>query len=169
MKQLKEDFFAQGAYIVAQQLIGKWICRKIDGEVYKFQITETECYIGSCDTACHAHKGKTPRTEILWRKGGVCYVYLCYGIHYMLNFVTGCAGEAEGVLIRGVKGAEGPGRATKAMKVDKTLNGESAVDKDTIWLEDDGKQYSFKEDKRVGIGYALQEDQDRLWRFILRE
>ena len=167
MKHLNEDFFTQDAYTVAAQLIGKWICRKTDGKVYKFQITETECYIGSCDTACHAHKGKTARTQIMWHKGGVCYVYLCYGMHQMLNFITGIEGEAEGVLIRGVVGANGPGRATKAMQIDKTLYGESLLTKEKIWVEDDGKTYTFKCDKRVGIGYAAQEDQDRLWRFIM--
>ena len=169
MKHLKQNFFRQGAYTAAQQLAGKWICRRIDGKIHRFQITETECYIGSCDTACHAHKGKTPRTQIMWHEGGVCYVYLCYGIHYMLNFITGSEGEAEGVLIRGVKGAEGPGRASKAMQIDKSLYGESLLTKDKIWVEDDGKEYTFTEHKRIGIGYATQADQDRLWRFVLEE
>ncbi|MBE6895141.1 MAG: DNA-3-methyladenine glycosylase [Ruminococcaceae bacterium] len=169
MKQLKKKFFAQDAYTVAQQLIGKWICRKIDGEIYKFQITETECYIGSCDTACHAHKGKTARTQIMWHEGGVCYVYLCYGIHWLLNFITGKEGEAEGVLIRGVKDAVSPGKATRAMKIDKSFYGESLLTNERIWVEDDGKAYSFTALKRIGIGYASQEDQDRLWRFELAE
>ncbi|MBR5252088.1 MAG: DNA-3-methyladenine glycosylase [Oscillospiraceae bacterium] len=169
MKQLGKDFFAQDAYTVAQQLVGKWICRKIDGNVLKFQITETECYIGDGDTACHASKGKTPRTSVMWQEGGVCYVYLCYGMHNMLNFITGAENHPEGVLIRGVKGASGPGRATKAMQVDKTLYGESLLTQEKIWVEDDGKVYSFVCDKRVGIGYATVEDQNRLWRFILKE
>ena len=169
MKQLKEDFFAQNAYDAAQQLIGKWICRRIDGQVYRFQIIETECYIGSFDTACHAYKGKTARTQIMWHEGGVCYVYLCYGIHQMLNFITGKDGEAEGALIRGVKGAKGPGRATKAMQIDKSLYGESLLTKDKIWVEDDGNKYKFISSKRIGIGYASKEDQDRLWRFALKE
>ncbi len=169
MKQLKQNFFSQDAYTAAQQLIGKWICRRIDGEIYKFQITETECYIGTFDTACHAYKGKTQRTRVMWEKGGVCYVYLCYGIHYMLNFITGDEGEAEGVLIRGVKGAGGPGRATKAMQIDKSLYGESLLTKDKIWVEDDGQKYPFTASKRIGIGYASQEDQDRLWRFVMDE
>ncbi len=167
MKIVGEDFFSQGAYTAAQQLIGKWICRPIDGEILKFQITETECYCGTEDTACHAARGKTPRTSVMWHKGGVCYVYLCYGIHNMLNFVTGSEGYPEAVLIRGVKGAPGPGRAAKVMKVDRTLYGESLLSKDKIWVEDDGKEYSFYADKRVGIGYASEEDQNRMWRFIM--
>ena len=131
MKQLGKDFFAQDAYTVAQQLIGKWICRHIDGEIFKFQITETECYIGNGDTACHASKGKTARTSVMWHQGGVCYVYLCYGMHNMLNFITGSEGEPEGVLIRGVAGATGPGRATKAMQIDKSFYGESLLDQNS--------------------------------------
>lgn len=169
MKHLTKDFFTQSAYDVAQQLIGKWICRDINGRVEKFQITETECYIGSCDTACHAYKGKTARTQIMWHEGGVCYVYLCYGLHQMLNFITGKEGEAEGVLIRGVTGAKGPGRATKAMQIDKSLYGHSLLTKDKIWVEDDGKTYKFSASKRIGIGYASRQDQDRLWRFELEE
>lgn len=169
MKQLGKDFFTQNAYTAAQQLIGKWICRRINGKVYKFQICETECYIGNGDTACHASKGKTPRTSVMWHGGGVCYVYLCYGIHNMLNFITGNEGEPEGVLIRGVVGAIGPGRATKAMQIDKSFYGENLLTKDRIWVEDDGKEYQFISDKRVGIGYASQQDQDRLWRFLLSE
>lgn len=169
MKHLTKDFFTQSAYDAAQQLIGKWICRDINGTVEKFQITETECYIGSCDTACHAYKGKTARTQIMWHEGGVCYVYLCYGIHQMLNFITGKEGEAEGVLIRGVTGAKGPGRATKAMQIDKSLYGHSLLTKDKIWVEDDGKTYKFSASKRIGIGYASRQDQDRLWRFELEE
>lgn len=169
MKILDHNFFLQDAYTVAHQLIGKWICRKINGEILKFQITETECYIGNGDTACHASKGKTPRTSVMWHQGGVCYVYLCYGIHNMLNFITGAEGQPEGVLIRGVKGANGPGKATKAMMIDKTFYGESLLTCDRIWVEDDGTDYSCITDKRVGIGYASQEDQDKLWRFILKE
>ena len=169
MRQLEKDFFTQDAYTVARQLIGKWICRRIDGEIFRFQINETECYIGNGDTACHASKGKTPRTSVMWHEGGVCYVYLCYGMHNMLNFITGRDNEPEGVLIRGVVGANGPGRATKAMQVDKSLYGESVLTRDRIWLEDDGKSYTFTCHKRIGIGYASQEDQDRLWRFVLDE
>ena len=169
MEQLQKNFFTQNAYTVAQQLIGKWICRRIDGEIFKFQINETECYIGNGDTACHASKGKTARTSVMWNEGGVCYVYLCYGMHNMLNFITGIQGKPEGVLIRGVVGATGPGRATKAMQIDKSFYGESLLTKDRIWIEDDGKKYDFVADKRVGIGYASQQDQDRLWRFILKE
>lgn len=169
MKQLKKDFFMQDAYSVSQQLIGKWICISNENSVCRFQICETECYLGTQDTACHASKGKTPRTSIMWNEGGVCYVYLCYGMHHMLNFITGRENQPEGVLIRGVNGALGPGRATKAMGIDKSFNGKSVLTRDKIWLEDDGKEYPFSCHRRVGIGYASEEDQNRLWRFVMEE
>lgn len=169
MEKLNEDFFALNAYEAAQKLIGKWICRNTEGKTYKYQITQTECYMGMNDTACHASKGKTNRTQIMWEKGGVCYVYLCYGMHNMLNFVTGAEGQPMAVLIRGVEGAEGPGRAAKLMGTDRSFNGESLLCGDKIWVEDDGKSYEFYSDKRVGIGYASREDQDKLWRFIIKK
>ncbi len=169
MKKLKKDFFLQSAEDAAAALIGKWICRNIDGNVERFQITETECYIAECDSACHGHKGKTERTQIMWCEGGVCYVYLCYGMHFMLNFVTGKEGDAQCVLIRGVSGAKGPGRASKAMHIDKSFYGESLIASDKIWVEDDHKKYSYTVGKRIGINYAKQEDIDRLWRFEISE
>ncbi|HAZ19223.1 MAG TPA: 3-methyladenine DNA glycosylase, partial [Clostridiales bacterium] len=72
---------------LAPALLGKFLCRNIEDEIIRLRITETECYYGEIDTACHAHKGKTPRTETLYRQGGCAYVYVCYGIHSMLNVV----------------------------------------------------------------------------------
>ncbi len=166
---LGTDFFTQGAYTLAQRLIGKYICRRIDGNIYKWQITETECYIGTEDTACHAHKGKTQRTEIMWHSGGVCYVYLCYGIHNMLNFVSGAEGRPEAVLIRGVKGFYGPGRLTKALQIDRSYNGKSLTETDDIWLEDCGETPLYTAGKRIGINYADEKDRNALWRFTINE
>ncbi len=94
------------------------------------------------------------------------YVYLCYGIHNLLNLVTGEEGAPEAVLIRACEGAEGPGKLTKALGIGLELNRASAVDGGKLWVEDDGFRCSVKTAKRVGIGYASQEDQDRLWRFV---
>ena len=76
---------------MAPALLGKLLCRKIDNEIIKYRITETECYFGEEDTACHAHKGKTERTKVMYHEGGVAYVYLCYGLHSMFNVVSGSA------------------------------------------------------------------------------
>ncbi|MGN0978420.1 MAG: DNA-3-methyladenine glycosylase, partial [Faecousia sp.] len=105
------------------------------------------------------------RTEVFYAEAGTLYVYLCYGIHWMLNIVTGEKEQPEAVLIRACAEAPGPGRLTKALGITGELNGKSAVDSDELWLEDDGFRCEIETDKRVGIGYASQEDQDRLWRF----
>ncbi len=162
-----KNFFAQDAYTLAQQLIGKYICRCIDGIITRHRITETECYIGTGDTACHAHKGKTARTAIMWAEGGVCYVYLCYGIHNMLNFVSGEENNPQAVLIRGVEGYNGPGKLTKALAVDRSFNGESLLTSDRIWLED-GEGIPYTATPRIGINYAEEKDRNALWRFVAR-
>ncbi len=161
------EFFAQDGYLLAQRLLGKYICRNIDGRIVKMQITETECYIGTDDTACHAHKGKTERTKIMWAAGGVCYVYLCYGIHNMLNFVSGFEGEPQAVLIRGVQGCDGPGKLTKALEIDRSFNGENLLTSGRIWLEE-GEALPYTATPRIGINYAEEKDRNALWRFVVR-
>ena len=156
-------------------LLGKLLCRRIcefkDGDVtntvIKLRIIETECYFGEEDTACHASKGRTNRTDVMYREGGVAYVYLCYGIHSLLNIVSGPEGFPEAVLIRGVDGFNGPGKLTKALKIDKSLNGTSLVDSDELWLEDDGGKVSYKTGKRIGIDYATEEYRNIHWRFTV--
>lgn len=84
------EFFRADALTLAPALVGKLLVRRFpDGSEKRLRITETEAYCGAEDTACHAHKGKTKRAGILWRDGGTIYVYLCYGMHEMLNIVSG--------------------------------------------------------------------------------
>lgn len=169
MRITDENFFTQDAYTLSSSLLGKYICREIDGQVFRYEICETECYIGTDDTACHAHKGKTARTQTMWHTGGVCYVYLCYGIHYMLNFVSGSEGEPQAVLIRSVKGFNGPGKLTKALKIDRSFNGESLVSSKRIWLEHGQNQPYYTQTKRIGINYADEKDRNALWRFVCKD
>jgi DNA-3-methyladenine glycosylase len=97
---------------------------------------------------------------------GTVYVYLCYGMHWMLNIVTGDVEDPQAVLIRACVDAPGPGRLTKAMGITGVLNRNSVLSPDSeLWIEDDGQRFQILPDKRVGIGFASQEDQDRLWRF----
>lgn len=133
------------------------------------RITETEAYYGTEDTACHAHKGRTPRTQMLYKSGGYVYVYLCYGMHSLLNIITGPEEHPEGVLIRCCQGAQGPGKLTKALGVDRSFNGENLLTGSHLSLLDDGKRFVYTTAPRVGIGYASQEDQARPWRFVLGE
>ena len=149
----------------ARALVGKTLIRRLeDGSMLRARITETEAYFGESDTACHASHGRTPRTQVLYRRAGTIYVYLCYGIHWMLNLVTGPEDDPQAVLIRGVEGASGPGRVTKLLRIDKSLN--DTLLGGALALEDDGfAPARIDASPRIGIGYADPVDQARLWRF----
>ena len=164
MERLTYAFFHRPCLEVARELVGKLLV--VNGK--RFRISETDAYCGEADTACHAHKGKTRRTEVLYADAGTLYIYLCYGIHWLLNIVTGEKEQPEAVLIRACLEAPGPGKLTKALGITGTLNRESAVSSPELWIEDDGFSCEVETAKRVGIGYASQEDQDRLWRFKLK-
>jgi tRNA(Arg) A34 adenosine deaminase TadA/3-methyladenine DNA glycosylase Mpg len=171
-RRLQRSFYTERADLLAPALLGKYLCRRdrATGGVLKSRITETECYLGVSDTACHASSGMTDRNRVMWDKGGTVYVYLCYGIHNMLNVVSGQKGSPEAVLIRGTEGCPGPGRVTKAMGIDRSLNGSDLVLSDEIWIETDGgviPEYDCL--PRVGIDYASDIDRARPWRFVSRE
>jgi len=155
----------QSAIELAPVLLGKILCRRQNDEILRYRITETECYVAN-DTACHAHRGKTPRNSVMFEAGGAVYVYLCYGIHNLLNVVTGKIGEPEAVLIRGVEGFNGPGKLTKAMDIDRNLNGVDLIISEELWIEDDGVQFEYAATPRIGIDYASEADRARLWRFV---
>ena len=157
------ELYNLSAIELAPKLLGKFLCRNFNGVIKKLRIIETECYYGEDDTACHAHKGKTNRTKILYEQGGLAYVYLCYGIHNMLNVVSG-----EKVLIRGIEGFDGPGKLTKAFNIDRSLNGENLIHSNSLWLEDDGKYFDYVSSKRIGIDYATEEYRNKLWRFNIK-
>ncbi len=160
-----EDFYRRDGLIVAPELVGKLLIRKNGDEETVLRITETECYLGTQDTACHASKGRTARTEMLYKKGGTIYVYICYGIHYLMNIITGEEEVPQGVLIRACEGYEGPGRLTKKLQVDKSFNGENILGNPRIYLADDGYVPKIKRLPRVGIDYAEKKDREALWRF----
>ena len=164
MKRLDYEFFHRPCPEVARDLVGKVLVH--NGK--RLRISETEAYCGESDTACHASKGRTKRTEVMYMEAGTVYVYLCYGMHWMLNLVTGEAGMPEAVLIRACVEAPGPGRLTKMLGITGGQNRSSVLTSDTLWVEDDGLRCGISTDKRVGIGYASREDQDRLWRFKMR-
>ena len=166
-RKLDYDFFQRPCLTVAEELVGKILVHRLaDGTVLRLRISETEAYCGEDDTACHAHKGRTKRTEVMYMDAGTIYIYLCYGVHWLLNIVTGDAEDPQAVLIRACVDAAGPGKLTKALQITGDLN-RGTVCGEELWVEDDGFTCGVKTDKRVGIGYATQEDQDRPWRFIL--
>ena len=170
MKRLEKEFFEQDPVAAAEQLVGKLLVHRADAGEIRLRITETEAYRGEEDTACHAHRGRTRRTEVMYGQAGTVYVYLCYGMHWMLNLVTGQKDQPEAVLIRCCEGTPGPGRLTKAMGITGSLNGSEVLSPDSeLWVEDDGFSCKVRREKRVGIGYASREDQDRLWRFCMEK
>lgn len=165
--KLDENFYHRDCLEVAPDLVGKILVHKLsDGTEKRIRITETEAYRGTEDKACHASKGRTPRTELLYRESGVIYVYLCYGIHWLMNVITGEKEQPQGVLIRAGENCSGPAKLTKYLGIDKSFNAISIVDNDRIWIEDDGYKPEIRTDKRVGIDYAGKEWADKLWRFI---
>ena len=161
MERLGYDFYHRPSLEVARDLVGKVLFH----EGKTLRISETEAYCGESDTACHASKGRTKRNEVLYADAGTVYVYLCYGIHWLMNVITGDAEDPQGVLIRACVEAEGPGKLTKTLGITGEVNRASAVTSEKIWIGDDGFHCDVVTDKRVGIGYASREDQDRLWRF----
>ena len=169
-KVLGPIFFNRPAYIVAKDLLGKYLVRKIEDEEIASMIVETEAYEGMDDLGSHASKGRTPRTEIMFQKAGRIYIYLIYGMHHMLNIVTGKKDHPAAVLIRGVVGAMGPGRLTQKMEIGKQLNTLSLGKETGLWIEDRGIKVNKKDIKitpRIGVDYAGPIWSQKLWRFVL--
>lgn len=167
-KRLNADFFQQDVLDVAPRLIGKKIIRKHhDGNLKQFTIIETEAYRGVEDLACHVSKGRTKRTEVMYHAGGVVYVYLIYGMYWMLNFVTGQKEQPQAVLIRGIEKFDGPGKLTKHLQIDKSFYGENLIDSDRIWVLDNDYRPEYRVAPRVGINYAGEPWLSKPWRYIL--
>ena len=190
--KLPLSFYRQPDVVaLAQQLIGKVLCTRINGfPLTSGLITETEAYCGRGDKASHAHDGRrTARTETMYQAGGVGYVYLCYGIHHLFNVVTNIEGRADAILVRAVQPLDGietilqrrdaqsltpavsagPGRLTEALGIRTNHTGINLTG-DTIWIEDRGRSFRDSEiaaSKRVGVDYAG-EHAKRLWRFYLQ-
>lgn len=166
-KKLDKEFFSRDCLEVAPELVGKLLCRKFeDGTVEKVRITETEAYRGEEDKGCHASKGRTPRTELLYGEPGIIYVYLCYGMHWLMNVITGEKDFPQGVLFRAGENFSGPAKLTKKLQINKSQNGCSIYDNDTVWIEDDGYIPQISTAARVGIDYAGEYWRDIEWRFI---
>jgi DNA-3-methyladenine glycosylase len=164
---LSSDFFLRDVLEVAPALLGKFLVRRFDGgRVERYKITETEAYRGTEDLACHASKGRTPRTDVIFQEGGKIYVYLIYGQYWLLNLVTGMEGDASAVLIRGVEGFSGPGRVGRELQLDRSFYGESLIGSTRLWVEDAEPVSAYRTSKRIGIDYSG-EWADKLWRFFI--
>lgn len=189
-KKIPKDFYQNiNVTETAVQLLGKQLFTNINGELTGGIIVETEAYNGITDKASHAYGGRfTDRTKTMYKEGGVSYVYLCYGIHYLFNVVTGPLNCPQAVLIRAIEPlvgldimlrrrnmttfkpavCSGPGALSKALGITKGLNDED-LGGNEIWIEDvDCDVYSQKvlTAKRIGVDYA-QEDALLPWRFYV--
>jgi DNA-3-methyladenine glycosylase len=157
---------------LARWLLGKHLVRRLpDGRVDARVILETEAYDGEHDLACHARAGRTARTEVMYAAGGVWYVYLCYGIHEMLNLVVGPPDWPSAVLIRRVEGAIGPGRVSRTLAIDRGLNWQTACARGSgLWVEDRGLRVprpAVRATPRIGVDYAGPIWAAKPWRFTL--
>jgi DNA-3-methyladenine glycosylase len=165
--KLGQDFFCRDVLEVAPDLLGKVLFRRFDnGKLFTSQITEVEAYRGEEDKACHASKGRTSRTEIMYHPGGTVYTYLIYGMHWMLNFVTGGRDEPQAVLIRGLDLISGPGRITRRLEIGPDFYGESLVGSERLWIEDAGQHVTMQAGPRIGIDYAGEPWKTLPWRYL---
>lgn len=191
MAKLPFDFYqAQDVNDLAVQLLGKQLFTFIDGQLTGGTIVETEAYKGSEDKASHAYGGRlTDRTRVMYRQGGLSYVYLCYGIHHLFNVVTAPEGTPHAVLVRGLEPVEGldtmlarrkmvtlkpsitagPGALAQALGIDRNLNAKDLLGEE-IWIEDRGIRFGPEEivaGPRIGVAYAG--DHALLpWRYYVR-
>jgi len=166
IKRLERDFFTRDVLEVAPELLGKKLTVKSDNDLIgRFIISETEAYRGSDDKACHASRGRTPRTEIMYHEGGKLYVYFVYGMYWMLNIVTGKENDPQAVLIRGLENCPGPGRVTKLLGINRTFYGEDLIASDRIWIEESGIKPVYKSGSRIGVDYAGKIWKYKPWRY----
>jgi DNA-3-methyladenine glycosylase len=165
--RLKREFFNRPTLTVARELLGKFLVRKMGDKMVRTRITETEAYCGPKDKACHASKGLTPRTKVMFGPPGHAYVYLIYGMYHCLNIVTEKEGYPAAVLIRGVQGMTGPGKLCRKLEIDKRLNAIDMTKSRELWVEDRSSAPArIKRTPRIGVDYAG-EWKDKPWRFIL--
>jgi DNA-3-methyladenine glycosylase len=166
-----ETFFDRPTVRVARDLIGCHLVRERNGAIERYMIVETEAYDGPADLACHAAKGRTKRTEVLFGKPGHFYVYFVYGMHWLLNVVTGPEGYPSGVLIRGVEGTSGPARLTKKLGITGLLHGKKSSNESGLWIEIPDKKIpsnKIMRTPRIGIDYAGPIWSQKKYRFILK-
>lgn len=176
-KKLSREFFNRNTLKVAKELLGKYLVRQIGNKKIIGKIVETEAYMGHNDLASHASRGKTPRTEIMFGKSGTAYIYLIYGMYYCFNIVTEKDDFPAAVLIRAIETSEnpkltnGPGKLSRYLNIDKSLNGEDMINSAKIWVESDGKKVKKNNtvsSSRVGISYA-QHCANYPWRFYIKD
>jgi DNA-3-methyladenine glycosylase len=170
VKVLDSTFFDRPAENVAFDLIGCRLNWRRGNKPESRIITETEAYIGPDDLASHAARGRTKRNEAMFGPPGALYIYFVYGVHWMLNVVTGPVGYPAAVLIRAVECVDGPGKLTKAMGMTGALNGKPASERTGVWFSEGSKprRNSIVRSARIGVDYAGSVWSAKPYRFSLK-
>ena len=170
MKALPLSFYDRNTSIVAKQLLGKYLIRKIGRKKLIGKIVETEAYFRN-DPASHAYRGKTPRCAPMFEHPGHAYVYFIYGNHYCLNAVTERFGKAGAVLIRALEPLSniklpmnGPGKLTKAMKIDKRFNRTDLTRGNLVIAKGPAGKITVVTGKRIGLSRAS----GKLFRYYIK-
>lgn len=167
-KRLTRDFYSRDVLEVTPDLLGKWLVRRFDdGTVRRYIISEAEAYRGGEDKACHASRGYTERTSVMFGEGGHVYVYLIYGMYWMFNIVTGPKGLPQASLVRAVLNIDGPGKLTRELCIDRSFYGENLVTSKRLWLEDNPVKPSIRSAPRIGVDYAGEYWKNIHWRYII--
>jgi len=183
-------FLSRNTVKIAKSLLGKFLVRRRGRKIESYMVTEVEAYDGFKDRASHAHRGKTERNKIMFGKAGHWYVYFTYGMHHMLNIVTGPKNYPAAILIRSIRVdpclpaggrvidpsqsasiLNGPAKLTKYLKIDKKFNGKLADKKTDLWIKDGGikiKPIKIKSASRIGVNYAGPVWGKKKYRFFIK-
>jgi DNA-3-methyladenine glycosylase len=168
-QELKPEFFARPALTVARELIGQaLVFESATGARTTWLITETEAYIGAQDLACHGRFGPTSRTAVMFGPAGYWYLYLIYGMYWMLNVVTDQPDVPAAVLIRGAGPCDGPGKLTKQLGIDRQWNGTAIHSASRLWIARttiNVPRRELQRTPRIGVDYAGAW-KDRPYRFV---
>lgn len=172
MRKLEHSFFAKPAAELAHDLIGKIVVRRVGRKEFRARIVETEAYVGPHDLACHAAKGRTKRTEVMFGPPGRAYVYLIYGVYDMFNIVAGDVDDPQAVLVRAAEPLDGwsadlsgPGKFTRALQITRAQNGIDLTSQRLHFVDDPTDRPQVFVTPRIGIDYAA-EWKHELLRFI---
>ncbi len=187
---LGKNFYARDGISLAKDLLGCYLIKEVEQDKIITKIVETEAYIGPEDKACHAYNNKrTKRTEVMFGRPGLAYVYLIYGIHNCFNIVAGKEGKPEAVLIRAVEPVSGmnyikdnreigsrpdieltngPGKLTEALGINRDFNGLSLTESKELYLTsgEDIPESEIRSGPRINIDYA-EEFTEKSWRFYI--
>lgn len=172
MIKLEQPFYAKPAIELAPSLIGKILVRRVRRKVFRVRIVETEAYVGAHDLACHASKGRTNRTEVMFGPAGHAYVYLIYGMYDMFNIVAGGVDDPQAVLIRAAEPLDawsadlsGPGKLARSLQITRADNSLVLTDDRLHLLDDPADRPQVLATPRIGVDYA-REWKHELLRFV---